>query len=40
MRDKVVILERGFFTGYDEYVWGVIILQAAGGLVSWSGQLD
>jgi UDP-sugar transporter A1/2/3 len=27
-------MERGdFFSGYNEYVWGVITLQAAGGLI-------
>ena len=28
------IQTRGFFTGYNEAVWVVILLQAAGGLVS------
>jgi UDP-sugar transporter A1/2/3 len=26
--------KRGFLAGYDKFVWGVIVLQAAGGLVS------
>jgi len=33
MRDKDKLFEKGFFVGYDSYVWGVIILQAAGGLI-------
>ena len=36
-RDLDELLRRGsFFVGYDKYVWGVIFLQAAGGLVSMS----
>ena len=28
------LMERGdFFSGYNKYVWGVITLQAAGGLI-------
>ena len=28
------IQERGFLSGYNRYVWAVIVLQVAGGLVS------
>jgi len=34
MRDLDVIQTKGFLNGYNEFVWMVIILQAAGGLVS------
>ncbi|RYH29913.1 hypothetical protein EON65_06865 [archaeon] len=33
-RDSTVLIEKGFFVGYNEFVWLVIVLQAAGGLVS------
>ena len=34
LRDLDELMERGaFFTGYNAYVWGVITLQAAGGLI-------
>lgn len=33
LRDKDAILQKGFLSGYDEYVWSVILLQAAGGLI-------
>ena len=33
LRDKDEILQKGFLSGYDEYVWSVILLQAAGGLI-------
>lgn len=33
LRDKDAILERGFLSGYNEYVLSVIVLQAAGGLI-------
>jgi UDP-sugar transporter A1/2/3 len=33
MRDKQAILDRGFLSGYNEYVVAVIVLQAAGGLI-------
>jgi UDP-sugar transporter A1/2/3 len=33
-RDYNELLKRGsLFVGYDKYVWGVITLQAAGGLI-------
>ncbi len=34
MRDLEPIRAKGFLTGYNEFVWMVILLQAAGGLVS------
>jgi hypothetical protein len=34
VRDAEAIQSRGFLTGYNESVWIVILLQAAGGLVS------
>ena len=33
------IRELGFFYGYNEFVWIVILLQALGGLVSYSSSL-
>jgi hypothetical protein len=33
VRDAEAIQSRGFLTGYNESVWIVILLQAAGGLV-------
>eukprot|EP01032_Pedospumella_encystans_P018829 gene18829-21424_t len=33
MRDLEPIREKGFLTGYNEFVWMVILLQAAGGLI-------
>ena len=39
MRDAEAIRSRGFLTGYNESVWVVILLQAAGGLVSVSTVL-
>jgi hypothetical protein len=33
MRDVEMIQSKGFLVGYNEFVWMVIILQAAGGLV-------
>jgi UDP-sugar transporter A1/2/3 len=34
LRDFDELIERGdFFSGYNKYVWGVITLQAAGGLI-------
>jgi hypothetical protein len=33
VRDKDVIMSRGLWFGYNEYVLMVIFLQAAGGLV-------
>ena len=32
-RDVTQLSEKGFFFGYNNYVWLVIVLQAAGGLV-------
>jgi len=32
-KDLEALQTRGFLAGYNEYVWGVIILQAAGGLI-------
>eukprot|EP01033_Poteriospumella_lacustris_P005163 gene5163-3682_t len=32
-RDGAVISERGFFAGYNSWVWVVVVLQAAGGLL-------
>eukprot|EP01036_Dinobryon_divergens_P027924 gene27924-36785_t len=32
-RDMDQIVSRGWFAGYNNYVWSVIILQAAGGLI-------
>jgi UDP-sugar transporter A1/2/3 len=32
-RDGKVIAERGFFAGYNSWVWTVVLLQAAGGLL-------
>lgn len=33
LRDYEAISTRGFLAGYDNYVWLVIVLQAAGGLI-------
>jgi hypothetical protein len=35
VQDREKIYDRGFFVGYYEFVWGVILLQAAGGLVKY-----
>lgn len=32
-RDMDRVVDKGYFSGYNNMVWGVIILQAAGGLV-------
>ena len=32
-RDGDRIKDKGFLHGYDKYVWGVIVLQAGGGMV-------
>lgn len=32
-KDLEALQTRGFLSGYNEYVWGVIVLQAAGGLI-------
>lgn len=33
-RDGAQVEAQGFFGGYNNWVWAVILLQAAGGLVS------
>ena len=33
VKDGEQVLEKGFFHGYTHYVWGVIVLQACGGLI-------
>jgi len=33
MQDMKAIQERGFLSGYNRYVWAVIVLQVAGGLI-------
>jgi len=33
-RDMEQLASRGWFAGYNNTVWAVIVLQAAGGLVS------
>jgi UDP-sugar transporter A1/2/3 len=34
-KDRQTIEENGFLFGYNSFVWGVILLQAVGGMVSW-----
>eukprot|EP01052_Picozoa_sp_SAG31_P002857 SAG31_NODE_103_length_25164_cov_12.124317_25_plen_90_part_00 len=32
-KNRTEILEKGFFYGYDEVVWGVIVVNAGGGMI-------